>query len=260
MLEELVTKVEKLLDMKVGDDSRLSSILDRLKRGNDLYSSDQKYVDNLISKYLLPVGQKDEKPSFDDKISYSDDALTILKNRLAKGEITAQEFDELKEKLVETNFTKDLKKDSESYCGKCGKKLSSESIFCQNCGAQKQDQSSKNQQSTSQKSSQDSKLHRPTEWKSESTTLLLSILLGLIGIQGVGHMYVGKVGKGVGILIGSLILFLVAIGLTVTGIGAIVGIPLMIIYFIMFIWQIINSRKLCQQYNDYLEQHDQRPW
>jgi len=37
-----------------------------------------------------------------------------------------------------------------------------------------------------------------TGHKDESTTLILSIILGLIGLPGIGHMYVGKVGKGVG--------------------------------------------------------------
>jgi len=97
---------------------------------------------------------------------------------------------------------------------------------------------------------------RPIEWKSEGTTLVLSIVLGLFGLQGVGHMYVGQVGKGVAILIVSLILFGVGIATVYFG----VGVFLLIIYFIMFIWQIVDSKNKCIEFNDYLEEHGQRPW
>gem|GEM_PF-676234 len=96
MLDELIRHVEKLLDMKVGDASRLTSIVERLKRGNNLYSNDQIYVDNLISKHLFPQEEKDEKTAFNNKIPLSDDTLTILQNRLAKGEISPEEFGRLK--------------------------------------------------------------------------------------------------------------------------------------------------------------------
>jgi TM2 domain-containing membrane protein YozV len=92
--------------------------------------------------------------------------------------------------------------------------------------------------------------------KSESTTLILSIVLGLLGIQGVGHMYVGKVGKGIGILIGALILG--TIGVLTIWVG--VGVIFLIIYFIMLIWQIFDSRNLCKQYNDYLLKTGKPPW
>jgi len=64
-------------------------------------------------------------------------------------------------------------------------------------------------------------------------------------------MYVGKVGKGIGILIGSWILFI--IGVLTFGIG-------LIIYLILFIWQIFNSRNLCREYNNYLSQNGRPPW
>lgn len=93
-------------------------------------------------------------------------------------------------------------------------------------------------------------------FKSEGITLILSIILGIIGLQGVGHMYVGKIGKGIGILIGSIIIFL--IGVFTIWIG--VGVILLIIYLIIFIWQIFDSRSLCRQYNDYLSKTGKPPW
>jgi len=28
----------------------------------------------------------------------------------------------------------------------------------------------------------------------------------------------------------------------------------------LFIWQILNARKLCKEYNEHLEQHGKPPW
>ena len=93
-------------------------------------------------------------------------------------------------------------------------------------------------------------------YKSEGTTLVLAILLGLLMINGVGHLYVSKVGKGVAILIGSLILLIAGAVTIFFGVGFI----LLIIYFIIFIWQIIDARKLCQEYNNYLLNNGRPPW
>lgn len=96
--------------------------------------------------------------------------------------------------------------------------------------------------------------------KDETVTLVLSIVLGLFGLSGIGHMYVGKIGKGVGILIGSILLWIIGAALTTTLILAIIGIPLMITAFVLFIWQIIDARKLCRQYNDHLKRTGTPPW
>ena len=92
--------------------------------------------------------------------------------------------------------------------------------------------------------------------KSESTTLILSIVLGLLGLSGIGHMYVGKVGKGVGILIGNILLWIIGVATVFFGVGVI----FLIGAFVLFIWQIIDSRKLCVQYNDYLRRTGSPPW
>ena len=116
--------------------------------------------------------------------------------------------------------------------------------------------------------------------KSEGLTLVLSIVVGLMGIMGVGHIYIGRVRRGVIILIigiaswsaffipfailgvlgelgelekdpsdPAIIIGMIA-GMVVVGIGVL----------ILFIWQIINSRKLCREYNEYLVEHEQPPW
>lgn len=44
--------VQRLLDLKVGDQGRLVHIMETMEKGKTLYRSDQKYLSNLISNYL----------------------------------------------------------------------------------------------------------------------------------------------------------------------------------------------------------------
>jgi len=99
--------------------------------------------------------------------------------------------------------------------------------------------------------------------KSEGVTLVLAILLGLIGLCGIGHMYVDKVGKGFGILFGALALEI--IGGVMIGIGMfspgllVIGVFFIIGWLIIFIWQIVSSYNLCKEYNNYLANNNGRP-
>ncbi len=118
-------------------------------------------------------------------------------------------------------------------------------------------------------------------YKSEGITLVLSIVVGLLGIMGVGHIYLGRVRRGIIILIigmmGMALVFvpLLMLGMLgeleegsidetdVTGILAGFGVG-MIIFFVgmlaLFIWQILNARKLCKEYNEHFEEHGKPPW
>jgi len=122
---------------------------------------------------------------------------------------------------------------------------------------------------------QEKKTNSIKHYKSEGLTLGLSLGLGLLGIMGIGHIYVGKVKRGIGILIGGILAWasffiiywvygvlegpqlsdmqLVVMIFGPFIIAAVAGITL-------FIWQILNSRKLCKQYNEYYEQHGTAPW
>lgn len=44
--------VQRLLDLKVGDQGRLTHVMETMEKGKKLYRSDQKYLSNLISHYL----------------------------------------------------------------------------------------------------------------------------------------------------------------------------------------------------------------
>jgi len=99
-------------------------------------------------------------------------------------------------------------------------------------------------------------MERPGGWKSESTTLLLAILLGLFGLSGIGHLYVGVMLKGVVILIAGFMLGVV--GVLMFNV-AVLGLVCFIAYIPLYIWQIIDARKLCRYYNDYYEEYGEEP-
>ena len=95
------------------------------------------------------------------------------------------------------------------------------------------------------------RFNRPPEWKSMGVTMVLTIILGLFGLGGIGHIYLGKIFKGIVVLIVGIILLIIAI--FTMGIGLIALIPYVI-------WVVYDSYKLCKHYNNYLEETGRRPW
>ena len=111
--DDIIKTVQKLIDSGKGDSDRLHEIFNVLKHGTPLYMSDYKYVQSLIKTLEEQEQIKSEKETKlkntksqnkkSEKIqSKGDNALKILKNRLAAGEITIEEFQELKKVLKET--------------------------------------------------------------------------------------------------------------------------------------------------------------
>ena len=99
--------------------------------------------------------------------------------------------------------------------------------------------------------------YRRTRTKNEGTALVLSLILGLLGIMGVGHIYIRKIGQGIGLLILGFVLVIVgAATLYWSGWGVI----LLIVYFILFVWQVINARDLCKKYNMFLLKTVKEMW
>ena len=113
MSEDLIKTVQRLIDSGKGDSNRLHEIFNVLKHGTPLYMSDYKYVESLIKtleeqeqikseKEIKSKKTKGQNKKSDKVQSKEDNALKILKNRLAAGEITIEEFQELKKVLKET--------------------------------------------------------------------------------------------------------------------------------------------------------------
>lgn len=222
--------VNELLNLGKGDQGRLEHIKTTLESNKTLFESDKAYLQQLVDENISKKTESTIHTSKNDT------------NKEFCGKCGTEISDKSNSFCSKCGSPRNVH--AEAYCGKCGQKIHNNTP-CPNC---------------QNYSPRQSRLQRPVEWKSESTTLVLSIILGLLGIQGVGHFYVGKIGKGVAYLIGSLVVLIIGIGLTITGIGAVVGIPLLIVYFVMFLFQILDSRKLCRYYNDYLEENNKAPW
>ena len=86
MSDKLIGQVKQLIDLGVGNNIRLDSILDQLNRGKPLYTSDQRYVDDLISKFLSSQIDREATSLFDNarnmkEIKKSADPKRIKKSR-----------------------------------------------------------------------------------------------------------------------------------------------------------------------------------
>ena len=95
------------------------------------------------------------------------------------------------------------------------------------------------------------RFNRPPEWKSMGVTMILTIVLGLCFLGGIGHVYLGKIIKGIVILIVGLLI--AGLTLATAGIGLIILIP-------YALWVIYDAHKLCKRYNNYLEETGRPPW
>ena len=139
------------------------------------------------------------------------------------------------------------------YCTKCGVDIEDESTkFCPKCGTSVGTESTETPTPKETITSTTStRPQRQPEWKSEGTTLILTIVLGIFGFGGIGHIYLGNITRGIVILIVGIILL--AVSVVTFGIGLIVLIP-------FAIWVVFDARKQCKYYNDHLEQTGKTPW
>ena len=124
------------------------------------------------------------------------------------------------------------------FCSSCGAALIGKSTTCMKCGYTK------------------TKYNPMTPpqgalYKNEGTGLILSIVLGLFCLNGIGQIYAGKVGRGIAIMIGSWVL--IVVGVLTFGIG-------LIAYLAIFIWQIFDTKKLCREYNEFFSLNGRPPW
>ena len=154
------------------------------------------------------------------------------------------------------------------FCSNCGKTLdlNHENKKCSNCGFDLQQQ-------TGAKDNRSIVDQLP--YKSPGTAALIAFIGGIFGLQGIGHIYVGKVGRGIGILISGIVIFALLVITVVSmqsllildpnessiGIGVILlMIILGVAYFVLWIWQIFNARKLAKKFNESVRTTGIEPW
>lgn len=134
-----------------------------------------------------------------------------------------------------------------------------------------------------------------TKYKSEGTSLVLSLFFGLFGFLGIGHRYVGTIGKSIGLLYaGWALLFLSLLGYIpmmaeailksvnpqyqnyYSSLSALVTLSnslglansiilymvllvvVPIAYLALFIWQILDARTETRKFNEFMDRKDQQ--
>lgn len=95
--------------------------------------------------------------------------------------------------------------------------------------------------------------------KSEGVAIVLAVLVGILGFYGVGHMYVGRIRRGLVILFLDWVISISGIVLMLmyetlgTG-GIVLGIILLTGSFALWIWQIFDARNVCREHNQSLQE------
>jgi hypothetical protein len=84
-------------------------------------------------------------------------------------------------------------------------------------------------------------INKKIERKSPGTTALIAAIGGLLGFNGLGHIYLGEIGLGLILMIIGWILGIGGLFLTLSIVGAVIGIPMLIVDFILWIWQIYDA-------------------
>ncbi|GKS62137.1 hypothetical protein YTPLAS21_15950 [Candidatus Nitrosocosmicus sp.] len=122
------------------------------------------------------------------------------------------------------------------YCRNCGGNLPSEnSSFCPVCGKPQNNASA---------------VTMASQTKNPGTAIIIALIAGILGFNGIGHMYIGKIGKGIILLIvGWIILAL-----------TILFIPVGIIYIIFWLWQAYDVNSKANYYNNFILNNGKTPW
>jgi len=163
------------------------------------------------------------------------------------------------------------------FCSNCGESLDQESTICSKCGIDLQQQQQQQVGSTTQ--------NRPIvdqlPYKSPGTAALIAFIGGIFALLGLGHIFVGKIGKGFGILVSGIIIYVLFVimaislpGMLLLGLvesstgdassGGIIFIVMFILgiaYLVFWIWQIFNARKLARKFNELVRTNGgKEPW
>lgn len=160
------------------------------------------------------------------------------------------------------------------YCSNCGEKLDANLNIkeCPKCHSALHEHSNHVEAP--------SRIVEQLPYKSPGTAALIAFIGGIFALPGIGHIYVGKVGKGIAILILGVVLTVLtfvlifsvvpftmstdeattlenaSIGIWIPIISAVFGIA----YLVLFIWQIFNARKLAKKFNEAVKATGKEPW
>lgn len=102
MSDELLRNVKNILASGKGDAKRLREIINTIKEGSPVVMSDYKYIESLSSQSADSQLQESREgiPRPQAQNLKRDESIEILRIRLAEGQITVDEFRELKKALT----------------------------------------------------------------------------------------------------------------------------------------------------------------
>jgi TM2 domain-containing membrane protein YozV len=140
------------------------------------------------------------------------------------------------------------------FCGNCGESLENlndkEIKKCPKCGIDLQTGSTRNTSPS---------VVEQLPYKSPGTAALIAFIGGIFGLPGIGHIYVGKIGKGIGILITGIIIAALLVFISIT-FEIILLFIFGIAYLVLWIWQIFDARKLAKKFNESVRITGKEPW
>lgn len=98
MSEDMIKIVKNLIASGKGDSKRLREIYYTIKQGQPMVMSDYRYIQDLTSDESSDTETK-QIPT--NRTSKRDESIELLRIRLAEGQITIEEYRELKNALTE---------------------------------------------------------------------------------------------------------------------------------------------------------------
>lgn len=150
------------------------------------------------------------------------------------------------------------------FCDQCGKPISPDAVFCPSCG-RKVETSAPQHPTPAQTAPSIGPVVTITESKNPGIAALLALILGLGFLYGIGHIYVGRIGRGIillatGVILGILVYVSVFFGFLTYGAGFIVTIFLLLVALVVNIWQTYNAYRLAKEFNAHVQQYGKPPW
>jgi TM2 domain-containing membrane protein YozV len=123
-------------------------------------------------------------------------------------------------------------------------------VFCRNCGGDLPSDNSSYCPVCGKPQNTASAVTMASQTKNVGSVIALALIAGIIGFNGIGHLYIGTVRKGIIILV---------IGWIILGI-TILFIPFGLIYLFFWIWQAYDVNKSAKHYNEYILKNGKTPW
>ena len=97
MSEDILKTIKGLMASGKGDSKRLREIIEVIKKGEPMVMSDYRYIQTLTKSSTGIEGQQGSIA----KQNKNNESLELLRVRLAEGQITVEQFRELKKALTE---------------------------------------------------------------------------------------------------------------------------------------------------------------